>query len=588
MLRQSGGAQRAISSATGDFLCLQSGLNPANCNIMRFWLDRLPWKTPQERWGVLSLVLAWGLLFLPNLGDNPNWYSDEGDILEWSWHLAEGESHSGAIRCDFLFPHPYPPLYLLTNGALLHVVGYDIVVSRAFQTVIAMVAALLLLWVGSRLRNHTFGLVAAFAFLLYPETVMNFRWVRPHPLAGTLALAAVGLLIRYLQGKQCRDVVWAGLLASLATATHYYAYPLLGVVVITALFVDRRHWFAAIVGAAAFPVVFGLWYVATQTGGFATMLEHARLAGGMAPAEPLLSQLVRVYRNLVSFCLTTPMLGPDRSFVGVDWWLVLASVGIIVFPVARFRKWLAFWLLAVMYPVFKQQDNLPIFFYPACLFLPILALGCAGTLTQLGDWVGERVAKDRPACRQALPAIVLAVFGLMSLAGAVGHFRTKVDPWTVRSPVQARATADFVNANTTSEDLVLVSKNINWLVRRPRSGSLTQALAYEGQTNEMYVLPISRKFFWTECDWRRAKFVVLSSGIAGTQEAIGFDLVYMRGLRGVADLVSQMLRDGWQVVHTTGSGTTTIPSGPNKLWPVAVNGEFLVLANPQLRGTLYK
>lgn len=543
----------------------------------------LPLKTVRDRMLTICLLLVWAALFLPNVRINPNWYSDEGEVLTMSWAVAYGQPQVGPLKNDFLFPHPYPPVYLGLNGLLLRVFWYDIVVSRTLQAVTALVGALILGWVGARLRNHTFGFLCALAFLVYPETVMNFRWVRPHPLAGIFALTTIGFLIRYVQEKQLRDVVWAGLFASLTTATHYYGYPLLGAVVVTSLFVNRRHWAAAAASAATFPLVLVLWYVSSQPGGLAKMLEHLRLAGGLTTPEPFLSSLSRIYRNIVTFCLTTPVLGKDRAFVGVDWWLVVASLGIVFFPVVRFRKWFVFWLAAMMYPIFKQQDNLPIFFYPACVFLPVLALGAGGLLTQLGDWFEHWLGKGIPVARHLPAALLLGVCGLISLAGSLEHFRTKVDPWTIRSPQQAESVAAFVNANTSPGDLVLVSKNVNWLVRNARTGSLTQALAYEGQTNEMYVLPVPRELFWTECDWRQAKYVVLSSGITSAQEAIGFDFIYMRGLRGVTDLVSQMLRDGWQVAYTTGNGTATVPVGGGRTWPVAVDGEFLVLANPRFQ-----
>ncbi|MBM3892021.1 MAG: hypothetical protein FJ388_23140, partial [Verrucomicrobia bacterium] len=147
----------------------------------------------------MALIALWALLFLPHLRTNPNWYGDEGTWMEVSWRFAHGEPRVGPVRCDFVFPYPYPPLYMAVNGALLRMFGNDILVSRALQAVTALAAASLLLWIGTRLRDRWFGLLCAAAFLVWPEGVMNFRWARAHPMSGTLALASVGFLLRYVQ-----------------------------------------------------------------------------------------------------------------------------------------------------------------------------------------------------------------------------------------------------------------------------------------------------------------------------------------------------------------------------------------------------
>ena len=80
------------------------------------------------------------LLFLPNLRTNPNWYGDEGEWMEKCWTFIHGTPRVGPIIDDFVFPYPYPPLYMLVNGALLRVFGNDIVVGRALGAVTALAA----------------------------------------------------------------------------------------------------------------------------------------------------------------------------------------------------------------------------------------------------------------------------------------------------------------------------------------------------------------------------------------------------------------------------------------------------------------
>ena len=523
-------------------------------------LKRFPLQTSRERIFALALVLGWALLFLPNLRTNPNWYSDEGEVMEMSWNTVHGHPRIGPVRTDFMFPHPYPPLYLIVNGTLLRVFGYDIVVGRALQAVIALVTAAVLFWVGTRLRNKNFGFLCAAAFLLYPETVMNCRWVRPHPMAGLLALSAVGFLIRYVQERRLRDVIWAGILSSLGTGTHYYVYPLMGAVVVTAFFVNKRHIVPSLLGTAVFPVGFVGWFLTTQPGGITHLVTQIQRVGeyGTSATSTFVENLARIYRNIITFGLLTPTLAEDRSFQGFDVWLIVASLGLVFcFPVARFRKWLAFWLLALMYPVFKQQDNLPIFFYPAMVFLPLLALGFAGAVERVSEIAGRRFT---PATSGVVVAS-LGVFGLMSLVGSLGHFRTKVDPWTVHSSADAEAAMNFVNSHTTSQDFVIVPKHLNWLVHNARLSSLPHVVAYEGKTNGVYTIPVPREFFWFDCDWPNAKYLVLAYGRDAAGQPYGFDVIYNLGFEGIREIIGKIQAEKWPVVFQ--------------------KGEFMVLANPK-------
>ena len=118
----------------------------------------LPLNNSRERGIAAALLFLWALLFLPNLRTNPDWYGDEGEWMEKSWTFIHGTPRVGPIVNDFIFPYPYPPLYMLVNGALLRVFGNDIVVGRALGAVTALAAAALLFWVGSRLARQEFWL----------------------------------------------------------------------------------------------------------------------------------------------------------------------------------------------------------------------------------------------------------------------------------------------------------------------------------------------------------------------------------------------------------------------------------------------
>ena len=516
---------------------------------------------------LVSGLLLWALLYLPNLRSNPNWYGDEGEWMDMSWTIAHGTPRAGPVIWDGLFPYSYSPLYGLVNGILLRVFGNDILVARAFGAVMALAAAGILFWIGRRLRDDWFGWMCAVALLVYPQADMNFRWVRSHPMTGTLALACVGFLICYLQDRRLKDLVWAGVMCSLAIATHYYAVGMIPAVIAVAVWVNWKRWREpaawrdVIIGTAAagaFGAIFVVWYVAMQ-GGYAHMIDQVHRMGGMAQPPPASEVCMRI----VKFCFQTPThIGP-QGLEGRDWWLIAAVAGLVAFPVARLRVWPVLWLLLLMFPIFRKQDNVSWFFYPAMNFLPLMALGVGGAGEQLGRLLQWVTKKNAVALRLAPAGIAFLVWGGTSLQGAFGHFNSMIDMFTqVSPPSAAEAAMNFVNANTTTNDFVLLPKQIYWLAKTPKRSMLSHCVSYEGRTNDAWPVSIPREFFWFDCSWQNAKYVVLAYGQTGNGRPVGIDAVYTLGLGGVREIVAAMQQEHWPAVFQ--------------------QGEYIVLANPKL------
>ena len=521
-----------------------------------------------------ALLVLWALLFLPNLRTNPNWYGDEGEWMEKCWTFIHGAPRVGPIVDDFIFPYPYPPLYMLVNGALLRVFGDDIAVGRALGAVTALAAGAVLFWIGTRLRDKTFGFLCAAAFLAYSEANVNFRWVRSHPMAGTLALASVGFLVRYVQERRLRDAAWAGVFCSLATATNYFTYPLIGAVVVTVAVVNWREWKSprawrdvVITGAAAcsYAGLFVLWYCAAHGWG-QLMAQVGRLTSVAAnELRPTFGgEVERFIENVWTLGFKTPTQGPPLPWSGHDWWLAVATIGFVFLPTRdwRLRLWVPFWLLVLMYGVFKKLNNVPLFFYPATIFLPLMAVGFAGVLAWAGEAAKRLALKSGDRAAAVVAVVVLAGFGLQSASGAWGHFHTRIDMWTQQSVADAEAAMAFVNLHVTKNDFVIVPKQIYWMPHCDRRSMLTFCARYEGVDNDMPVpAHIPRELYWFDCRLEQAKYLVLEYGIKErmlpdgrrVQLPIGIDAVYTLGLRGVREVIQRTQQEKWPVVFQQGA-----------------------------------
>jgi hypothetical protein len=218
-----------------------------------------------------------------------------------------------------------------------------------------------------------------------------------------------------------------------------------------------------------------------------------------------------------------------------------------------------------MYAVFKKLNNVPMFFYPATTFLALMAVGFAGVMT----WLGE--GAKRLGIPSILPGVVgCAVFGLATLQGSLTHFDTKIDLWTQRSSDDAEAAMRYVNDRTTTDDFVLVPKQIYWLVKTPKKSMLTYCARYKGVDNDMPVpTHIPQELYWFDCRLENAKYLVMEYGTEVVtlpdgrqgQLPVGIDAVYTLALKGVREIVQQVQQENWPVVFHQGA--------------------YLVLANPR-------
>lgn len=541
----------------------------------------IPFKSPGNRTVALLVLTLWALLYLPHLRSNPNWYGDEGEWMDASWSLIHGHPRVDAVHNDFLYPYPYPPLYLLLNGSLLRLFGNDLLVGRAFGAVVALGVTFLLYWVGGRLRDKSFGWLCALSFLVYPEAVMNFRWARGHCLGGLLVLAAVGFLVRYVQEKRLRDIVLAGLLGALATATVYWTYPVVGIVILTAWFINRKHVPWAVVTSLAWVILFVAGYSLVQPGGIDQLMAQVkRLDAGSSPS--FLKNQIRIIQNLFSFLFMTPARGLNHK-PWIDFYPVCVGLGLMVFPIRRFHAWVVFWTVAMTYAVFKGRDNISIFMYPAMVFLPLMALSVAGLFARCADLI-QRFLKPKSFVIPWMPAILMLVlWGGVSIYGSFNHFRTKIDLWTQYSVADAEAALDYINSHTTAADFVIVPKQVSWRVKHARKCMLTFSLNYEGQTTDMWPTLIERDRFWFDCRWRNAKYIVLASGVdAAGRKPRGIDLVFSRNSKSFEDAVAVMMREKWPIVHASTPHVEAVTLAPDQQWPVVVEGEYLIFANPQM------
>jgi hypothetical protein len=507
-----------------------------------------------DRLTVLALIALWALIYLPNLRTNPNWYGDEGIVLEEAITLSKGIPRYGPIELNFLIPNPHPPLYLLALALPMKFFGPDIVYGRALQACVGISTAALAFWVGSLLIGRKFGFLCAAILLTYPEAALHYRWVRGHPMQGMISLACVGFLIRYLQCVQRKDVLFASLMATLALGVHYFALPLILMVAVTA-WAKRKSDLPLSLGVCMlFPALFAGWIIFFQSNDGHGIFHQlgAAFKQGLKTSQPSpLEELWRIYRTILEFIFLTPTVGP-RDEIGSDLWITGGFLGLCLFPNKRLRTWLVFFACALMAGVFIARDNPVVFMYRTFAFLPLFAVGLAGGLHSVGLWLAQ-FHESRRKILQLLPAsMVLMVCGAVSTSGSLGHMVSKIDRWTVQSSSDAEQVMNFVNSSTGPEDFVVMPDQLFWLYHWNRKAQLIHCAKFDFGIEENSAIGVPPSRYWFEPRIANAKYLVLAAGRGLNGVPVGIDAVFWLGYEGPRRVFEKVQQEKWPVVFQSG------------------------------------
>ena len=120
---------------------------------------------------------------------------------------------------------------------------------------------------------------------------------------------------------------------------------------------------------------------------------------------------------------------------------------------------------------------------------------------------------------------------------------------------------EYVNARTTTNDFVIVPKQICWLVKDARKSMITLSANYEGKPNDMWPVVLPHDLFWFDCRWSNAKYLVLAYGLDATGRPYGIDAVFTMPMKAVREVIEQIQQEKWPIVFR--------------------QGEYMVLANPR-------
>jgi hypothetical protein len=151
---------------------------------------------------------------------------------------------------------------------------------------------------------------------------------------------------------------------------------------------------------------------------------------------------------------------------------------------------------------------------------------------------------------------------MVSVAGSLLSFRSKIDRWTVQSWRDAERVMDFVNRSTGPEDFVVMPDQLFWLYRWDRKAQMIHSAVFDFGIEENLAVGVPRSRYWFDPSISNARFLVLAAAQEPGGGPVGIDAVFWLGYEGPRRIFEKVQNEKWPVVFRS--------------------GEFTVLKNPKL------
>lgn len=527
---------------------------------------------------VIAEVLALGLILglaaylrLWNVETNPGWYSDEGTDINIASNLLRGRVQYMALGQSTLLVARMPlfPFLLAASFGLL---GEGIGTLRYLTGGLGTLSVGLLYLLVRVVRGRDdvpLALLAALMYAIYPNAVIFSRLGFGYNMLTPIVLLMAASLWKYFQTGRRLWLIMTTLLVGIGM---WSMLMMLAFIPVLLILVSSRRW-RDLPWCMAFLVLPVTGYVAFMwTQGPEAFLFDARFTLSRLSAVPLIAQPAIIALNF-------------GRILARDYWFAPGLVGLFLLQWVVWRRYALLLLLAPLIALARTTSGLSsLGFYYLIPIFPFVALGVAslvryGTANvlevatdgvsamyagwgwaprrQMGTWIQIRLRVLVGAF--ALFLVVVAPF-LESTMFQMGQVWVKYEAaqalpgsgMLLVAPVDAERVALYVNEHVDSDDLVIASPGVAWLLHA-HVADFQQSLAATGVATEHFPANMPTDRFVYDARYGRARYVII-------------DPVWRNWAVRVMPAVAAMVREVEQ-------------------WPLVLRaGEIEVYQNPAVQG----
>ncbi len=487
---------------------------------------------------VALLLLLAAYLRLANVATNPAWYTDEGTHLDIARHLLRGQVQYLAIDQSWLLFSRLPLFEVVLSGVAL-IGGVTMLTLRTVTGLLGVSAVAVLYLVVRRItRDQWLALLAALLLAIDPPAVLYSRFGFSYNLLAPLALIAFLALAEYCDDRSKHWLAASALSIGLGMLSDLWMFVMLVPLVLIVLIRNRRD---ALWSMPLALLPFGIFAAIMLLTTPQAFLFDVRFVLSRINQLPLDRQAATLWQNIT-------------TLAGQDVWTIAGAIGLVLLRPPRLR---GIALASFFIPIVLLGRTTALFslsFYYLIPLLPFVALGVAGLIRYGASWLSRALtrwmnpAADVKKSAQAdwvklLSAMLVAGVLLISTVELVRQvrdgFHTDIDGFLL-DPITTHDAAEFVNQHATSNDLIIASPTLAWMLQ-VNAADMQMPIAYRGQATPHLPgnVPLDRWVFDPSIE--RARFVVVDNlwrnwavpNVPGTSEMLAqietWQLVFKAG-----------------------------------------------------------
>jgi 4-amino-4-deoxy-L-arabinose transferase-like glycosyltransferase len=448
---------------------------------------------------LIVLILA-AYLRLANVATNPAWYTDEGTHLDIARHLLQGKVQYLAIDQSWLLVSRLP-LFEVLLTALATINGVNMETLRTLTGSLGVVTVAVLygvLWRIQRGRDRWLPLLAALLLAIYPPAVLYSRFGFSYNLLAPLILIVLLALWECTSSRSKHWLAVASLSIGLGTLCDLWMFVML---MPFALIVLLYHWRDLLWCLPLTLLPFGFYVVVMSITVPSAFWFDLRFVLSRLNQLPLDRQVATLAQNAIVLAQQ-------------DAWMWLSVIGLLLLKPSQLCG-IALALFVIPIVLLGRTTALfSLSFYYLIPLLPFVALGVASLIRygvpQVVGWMLKPPQADRVV---ALVALIIAAILSISTATLIDHvrngFHTDIDAFLL-NPADAMQTAQYINAQMQSDDVVIASPTLAWALNA-RVADMQLPLAYASHATPHFPANIPAERWSFNPAYQQARFVIVDN-----------------------------------------------------------------------------
>jgi len=429
-----------------------------------------------------------------HLNQSPGWFPDEGVDLSIAWNLLHGKMQLFAISYPFV---PHPPLYFLVSFVPLAIFGKSIFALRFTSAIFALVNVYLIYLIAREITSSKLvARLAALIFIVFPIAIINGRYGLTYEFFLTLSYLAFYFSLKFMEEGRSKQLMWAAAMAGLAAITSYLGAIVILLVLVLTLIKSKRDFIKTLLLATGpFVIYIAVMYLIFREnfiGDIVYTFSRPEVIGGDVQTNSILARF--------------------GTMIGSSPFYFFAIPGLFLLK-NRFRYIVP--ATACVLTLFELRFKNTAFF-----FTLFVSLGLALLFVNLYQFLRDKTQPWQPQRKFLKPTILILAMTLITLplslpAGAAAisiargkWFGISSEKWYAPDNMaDAQKAAEFVNSNTTSNDVVSASAHFSSLLNSSVCDPILMTV-YEGYATTNFPKYFSPNRFMYNCSFRNVKFFV--------------------------------------------------------------------------------